>query len=813
MVKRSGFLGTICRCGLLAVAASLTGTVSAQVLEEIIVTATKREEALTDVPISISAIDTEKLINNGWNETTDVLDFVPNVTFYLNGTSTTKLNIRGVHSDGPNPSLEAPVAVFTDGIYNPRPDFVRAPLLDLEGVEVQRGPQATYYGHNATAGSISFRSTRQSLDEADGFLVVEGSAESRNKVDFAYGAPLSDTFGLRFSGALRNTQGHIENIAQDRDEPKNDTSIFRLSGVWVPGDQTDVFFKLERYEADITGEVREPITCGGAGNPTAPAPCRAFDPSASGSLVGQADVAVGVDDRIAEGATILPNYTTRIFGMGSNVTSTITNLADALFMSQSGTFSESTRAALDISHDFGAFTLTSLTGIESGERSPLRDADMTPIAGIFTHGYQDYDYWTEELRLTSNADGPLAWMVGGLIQGTESGSLGQVIHNLNGTWTNNRHDQEDNVLGLFFDINYDLTDTVNLSFGGRYTDVEKTAIDITSRAPLNPDGTPGSFSEILNTGTGFVANLAGPPTFADGIADLGDGTYSEDSFDPYVSVRFAVNDSANVYALWSSAFKAGGFSNGPGTGLPFSVLHPALPDVYEFMGEESESFEIGYKALLADGRVDLNVAAFSTEFTNQHTVVPAFAFGPPPSPGVVFYTTGVDSEQQGVEVDGRLAASDNLTITFAGALLDAEMTDQGMMNFYGCLDCAPRELIQASDWSAAFGATWSAPVGDAYELTLNTEMAFADGYQVAYEGVFEDQAEGDQLLGWQDGWERINVRAALRPINGNWDVSVFGRNVTDNRRTNDYAPDGNATLYYVTRQYGADWGVAFRYNF
>ena len=762
-----------------AVGAGLMGTVSAQVLEEIIVTATKREEALTDVPLSVSAIDTEKLINNGWNETIDVLEFVPNVTFYQNGTSTTKLNIRGVHSDGPNPSLEASVAIFTDGIYNPRPDFVRAPLLDLEGVEVQRGPQATYYGHNATAGSVSLRSTRQSLDEADGFVVVEGSAESRNKVDFAYGAPLSDSLGLRFSGASRNIQGHVDKIAQDRAEPKDNSSIVRLSGVWVPGEQTDVFFKLERYESDLTGEVREPITCGGAGNPTAPAPCRAFDPSANGSLVGQADGALGVDDRIAEGATILPNYTTRIFGMGSNVTSTIANVANARFMSQSGTFSNNTRTALDISHDFGDFTLTSVTGFENGERRINRDADMTPIAGIFTQGHQQYDYWTEEIRLTSNAGGALAWMVGGLMQGLDNSSLNEVVHNLNGIWTTNFHDQEDSTLGLFFDLNFDATDTVNLSFGGRYTDVEKTAVDITSRAPLNADGTHGAFSEILNTGTGFVAALAGPPTFADGIADLGDGTYSEDSFDPYVSVRFAVNDAANVYALWSSAFKAGGFSNGPGTGLPFSVLHPALPDVYEFMGEKSESFEVGYKALLADGRLDLNVAAFSTEFTNQHTVVPAFAFGPPPSPGVVFYTTGVDSEQRGVEVDGRLAASDNLNLTFSGALLDAQMTDEGMMDFFGCLDCAPRELIQASDWSAAFGATWSTPVGDAYELTLNTEMAFAAGYQVAYEGIFEDQATGDELLGWQGGWERINVRGALRPVNGNWDVSIFGRNVTD----------------------------------
>ena len=812
MTNRTGVSATL-PSALIMLVIGFSGNASAQVLEEIIVTATKREESLTDVPISISAIDTERLINNGWNETIDVLEFVPNVTFYQNGTTTTKLNIRGVHSDGPNSSLETPVAVFSDGIYNPSPEYVRAPLLDLEGVEVQRGPQATYYGHNATAGSISFRSRRQSLDEADGFVILEGSAESRNKIDFAYGAPVSDSFGLRLSGAIRDIQGHVENVGQGTSEPESESSIFRLSGVWAPNDQSDVFFKVEQYDFKLTGEVREPITCGGAGNPTAPAPCRAFDPSASGSLVGQADVALGVDDRIAEAATILPNYTTVIFGMGSTVTSTIANVADAAFMSQSHTFTDSMRAALEINYDFGGFTLTSLTGVESGDRDTARDADMTPIAGIYGPSQSGYDYWTEEIRLTSNADGPLVWMVGGLIQNVEINSLGEIVNNLSGVWTANRHDQEDDTFGAFFDVNYDISDAVTLSFGGRYTDVEKVAVDITSAAPLNTDGTPGAFSEILNTGTGFVANLAGPPTFADGTADLGDGVYSEDSFDPYISLRYAINDSANVYALWSSAFKAGGFSNGPGTGLPFSALNPALPDAYEFMGEESQSFEIGYKALLADGRLDLNVAAFSTEFTNQHTVLLAFAFGPPPSPGVVFYTTGVDTEQQGIEIDGRLAASDNLSITFSGALLDAQMTDEGMMDFYGCLDCAPRELIQASDWSASLGLTYSASVGNNYELTLNSEMAFADGYQVAYEGVFEDQATDDQLLGWQDAWERINVRAAFGPIDGNWELSAFGRNITDNRRTNDYAPDGNATLYYVTRQYGADWGVAFRYNF
>ena len=809
--RRTGFFGA-----LLAAFAmnSSPAALSQEVLEEIIVTGTKREQVLTDVPISISAIDAEKLINNGWNEPTDVLEFIPNVTFYKNGTNGTKLNIRGVHSDGPNNSLETPVAIFTDGIYNPSQLFVTAPLLDLENIEIQRGPQATYYGHNATAGSVSFRSRRQPLDGADGFLVLEGSAESRNKVDFAYGAPVTDSFGLRFSGAYRDTQGHVDNIGQNRDEPNAEASLVRLSGVWAaPNDRADLFFKVERYTADITGEIREPITCGGAGNPTQPAPCRAFDPSASGSLVGQIDGALGLDDRINEAATVLPNYTTTIFGMGSTVSSTITNVEDAAFMSQSGTNRESTRAVVEFNYDFDGFTLTSLTGFETGDQDNARDVDMTPIAGNFLHAQAEYDYWTQEVRLVSDSDGRLSWMVGGLIQDNQNESLAQAVDNIAGEWRTNHHTQEDDTLGLFFDLNYDVTDSVTLSFGGRYTDVEKKAGDITSRADLNPNGTPGTSSEILNTATGFVANLAGPPTFADGFADLGDGLYSEDDFSPYVSLRYALNDSANIYALWSTAFKAGGYSNGPGTGLPFSVLHPALPDAYIFAGEESENFEVGYKALLAGGRLDLNVAAFFTEFTNQHTVLTLFAFGPPPSPGVVFTTVGLDTEQQGVEVDGRFAATENLSLTFSGALLDAELADEGMMTLYDCTDCAPRDLIQASPWSASFGLDYYVPFGANFALTLQTEMAFSDGYQVVYEGVFEDQAVGDQLLGWEDPWERINVRAALGPIDGNWEVSIFGRNITDNRRRNDYAVDGNATMYYVTRQNGSDWGLAFRYNF
>ena len=247
------------------------------------------------------------------------------------------------------------------------------------------------------------------------------------------------------------------------------------------------------------------------------------------------------------------------------------------------------------------------------------------------------------------------------------------------------------------------------------------------------------------------------------------------------------------------------------------------PDTYEYDGEESESVEVGYKGLLMDGRLELNAAIFKTEFDNQHTVL--FNTGTPgvSTLGPNFSTAGIDSEQTGFELDGRFAASDNLTLNFSLGLLDATMDEASILTVYGDTICqdgepCPDNLIHAPEWSAALGALYSIPMGD-YELTLGTQMAFSDDYMVAYEGFTKAQAAaarasgGDEQYSWNDSWERINVRAAFGPVDGRWEVSAFGRNITDTRRVNDYAPDGNAGYYYVTRQNGSDYGLAFRLNF
>ena len=727
-------------CMGLVVAMILSGitAVQAEGLDEITVTATKRDSTLTEVPMSIVAVNPAMLVENGWNQTTDILDYVPNVTFYQNGTESIKLNIRGVHSDGPNNTLEASVAVFTDGIYGPSPLFLRAPLLDLQGVEIQRGPQATYFGHNATAGSLSFTSKRQPLDSSDGFLLVEGSGEGHNKVDFAYGAPLSDSFGLRLSGAYRSEDGHIRNVTKDLDVPEFEDSIVRLSAVWQVSDATDVFAKIEDYSSEAKGSNREPLTCGNAGAPWGAFPCAAlFGLGAS----------EGLDDQINGGATVLPNYNVQILNFGPPlflpVTSGIANVADAEFMGRTGTGTDATRFALEINHDFGAFTLTSLTGYESGEYFTHRDADLSPAAALALDSDSEYDFWSEEIRLVSNGES-FDWMVGVMMQNNEIDGINRVIHNQNipnycnplpfgppgcftpgdllggsdvglpfpipgvlgGTdarWERKIHNQEDDTFAVFFDLGFDLSDNLALKLGARYTDVEKTGVTVVESAPMASDGSPGAYSVIVDTSTGFY----------DGITDstAADGDYSETSTDPYVTLQYAVGDNANIYASWSSAFKAGGFTVAPGVSIPLGIL--GYPDTYEYDGEESESVEVGYKGLLMDGRLELNAAIFKTEFDNQHTVL--FNTGTPgvSTLGPNFSTAGIDSEQTGFELDGRFAASDNLTLNFSLGLLDATMDEASILTVYGDSICqdgepCPDNLIHAPEWSAALWAPCTA---------------------------------------------------------------------------------------------------------
>jgi iron complex outermembrane receptor protein len=202
------------RCFVLLCLPSLSHSA---VLEEVIVTAQFREQSLQDVPVSVSALSGEKMMEAGLNKIQDLQAYVPNLTMSENGIGTA-IYIRGIGS-GINQGFEQSVGMYVDGIYYGRAQLARAPFLDLARVEVLRGPQNILYGKNSIAGAISIITAKPS-DEFEGMVAVVYEPKYDEQVfDITLSGPLSDTVGYRFSARKREFSGYIENLTLGRDEP------------------------------------------------------------------------------------------------------------------------------------------------------------------------------------------------------------------------------------------------------------------------------------------------------------------------------------------------------------------------------------------------------------------------------------------------------------------------------------------------------------------------------------------------------------------------------------------------------------------
>ena len=219
---------------------------------EIIVTAQKREQRLIDVPISIIAKSGTELQNAGINDFNDIAARVPNLL--LNDTPANKqIIIRGIGTTGNSFSFEQSVALFVDGIYGGRNRQYNQPFLDIERIEVLRGPQGALFGRNTGAGAISITTARPSQEVlVEAFAEYEVRTNSANATAVVNG-PITDTLSIRIATRYAEDNGWLRNTTLNRVEPQTDQFVGRVSMLWQPGDNVDVFGKLEYSRVDLTG--------------------------------------------------------------------------------------------------------------------------------------------------------------------------------------------------------------------------------------------------------------------------------------------------------------------------------------------------------------------------------------------------------------------------------------------------------------------------------------------------------------------------------------------------------------------------------
>lgn len=699
-------------------------------LEEVVVTATKRTESLQDVPVAVTAITGEKIAEAGIQGLTDLADYIPNVSInYSAGDSPGRIIIRGVGS-GNNAGFEQSVGMFNDDVYQGRARQYLVPFLDVGKVEVLKGPQGTLYGKNTVAGAISVASARPT-DDFEGKVTAQYEVEygSTEYTGYVSGG-LSDNIRGRLAGKYRETEGYVDNIIRDKDEPEAESSALRGSLVWDAGDSVEIFAKLEYAELETKGGTFQ-IT-GTDGTLVAPF-----------GTIRLTDLMTPLEDGRADDKTTLFSE-----------------------LSEESSDTESLNGVVRIDWDLDDLSFTSITGYSDYDASFRQDLDFSDLTLQDGHNDENFDQISQEFRLTSEQGGTLEYIAGIYLERQElvvDQNSDVILSNLGipflpSSTAINSFEQDGESAAAFGQLTWRMTDTLSVMGGLRFAYEKKEA----SLEIINADlgETTSSNNPLTQT---VLRQLAGR------VEGNLDDERSTENWSPTLNLQWDFSDAGMAYAKYSRGFKSGGFNA--------RVSDSTQPEKFEFDDEKVDGFELGAKLTLLGGAATLNTALFYTEFTDRQVsqfLNDGFVVG-----------NAAESTSKGIEIDGRLMASEHLMFGLSLAYLKSEYDE------FMDAACAPAQIrpenplpgcesgVQdlsgettnfAPEWAATFITNFFYPVGESMEFRAALDIIYSDQFYL-------EQSLDPNLV--QDSFTKVNGRIALASIEDTWEVAVIGKNLTD----------------------------------
>lgn len=731
--------GTVCLGTVMSAQGASTKN---NVIEEIIVTAQKREASVQETPISITALSGETLAAEGVSTLEDIAAFTPGLVVGGNATFEFPIALRGVSGAAAGIGADAPTAIYVDGVYLGRPSAAVFDLVDLDRIEILRGPQGTLYGRNTVGGAISLYSKAPS-DQFEAYVGATLSDLSSWNLKGSISGPLSDKVGYRLSASTKETDDWISN--QDGTSVGGSSSKTIRGALSVNpsdsvalifrGDYTDIEDPLMAKTIAIT--TTDPLTLLPVKTPTAAA--GDFDSSTQSERVFQ--------DRDMWGLSV----------------------------------------QLDM--DIGELGLTSISAYREGTSAAQFDADGLP-ARILRSGQggpgEEQDQFTQEIRLTSPGGEMIDWIVG-TYYFTESASY-QLDVELLGAGTNlGRHaENETTNYAVFGQLDWNITDTVTVTAGLRFSDEEKKF------SLLGPIATAGAFDPAsLDDSLSYF-----PPLVP--LQKLPRASW--ESWTPKLGINWQATEDIMAYMSFSKGFKSGGHNAIGGVGDP------------AFDPEKVSSWEVGVKSELLDNRVRMNGALFYYDYQNLQVRIP----GPP---GTTFIQNAAEAEIYGGEIELQVVPTDNLRLTAALSLLHSEYKDytQGEDNpvaASGCLGGNYDTATQICDLSGnrlnrAPEVSYS--VNIEYDFLLSNNALLTPRLSYQYEGELfytEQNIDSDA----HDGWESLNGRLTYTTGDGQTELSLFAKNLTDDRHYTHIIPIGaNSVASGVSqpRTFGAEFSVRY----
>ena len=735
-----------------AIAAS-AGMVHAAVLEEVVVTAQQRAESLQDVPVSVAAITAEKMSDAGVVDLQGLSEYVPNFTINETGISTT-ITIRGI-SSGINPGFEQSVGMYNDGVFYGRDQLARIPMIDMERVEVLRGPQGILFGKNSIAGAVS-QITAKPTDEFEGSITALYEPEhGEEDLRLVLSGPLSDNLSGRVAVLSRELDGYVKNAVTGADEQQESEDVIRATLRWDINEDITANLKTSRSTFDVLGRNMEVYNSIGAPDHiTALNSLQAFQVDASLNYVGDNN------------------------GHFSN--------------------NEVNNTTLSVDWDLDGLTLTSTTGYVDYKFDENCDCDFTGAAVFNAARQEEYSQFSQEFRFTSDLGGDIDYIAGVFFQSTEleyedqivlpdptvitTALIGAGASALSplaaGSSTNRAFNQDGDVWAAFAQLSWSVAEDMRLTVGGRYTEESKDADRMQQHISSLSSPYAGAALPV-GAATDPYNLLYG--VFAIEPYEKITGELDDSSFSPVVTLEWDLSETAMAYATWTRGHKSGGFdarSNGHPDPAVMNAINPltsaAINGSWEFNREKATSIELGSKMSLADGAAELSLAFYSTEYTDLQVSQFDGTLG-------FNVTNAGEASVQGLEIDGRWAVSDQVVLTASAAYLDFNYDKfpnsqcyfgqaSNSPDFPGLCDVAGERKEYTPEFQANLGAAWSDPLTDKLVMDASLDLSYMGDY--IYAANLDPRTE-------QDAYTLLNGRVALSSADGDWELALIGRNLTD----------------------------------
>ena len=782
-------------CALSCVApvalAQVATTVKPDTLEEIVVTAQKREENVQKVSISVQAITAEGLARAGIDNVVRLEQIAPGLVFAKSGNDA-KLAMRGANSNSTFADNTSIVGVFVDGVYRPRASQQTRAFFDVERLEVLKGPQGTLYGRNTLGGAINLYTAAPNFrQEGVAFGITSTYARFNDfRNEWYVNAPVNDNIAFRLAVMSERSDGWIKNLVGRNEGIKDDIAV-RASVLWNITDHVSALLRLSNIAED--GNPGGMFALAGA--------CRAVTPN------GLTDPRGALRDcrnpRRGSGGTAR-------FDSYGNLRTIERDFVNDDYLRERN-------ATLEVNADLGAVTLKSITSYTNYRSLLGNDADYSANPHAREWVQEKNKSFTQELQLSSKPGTPLQWTTGlyaskdelffsysSLRHTLDDLSVRTLVPSTNGVLlplligtplisrvtninnvTNNTQFIESKVSGIFGQASYAIVKDLRLIAGIRSSRETKDAVN--GNAPFLGSLTP---SVVPNTPANFVWDLATATARSDVSKTFTNTTWR-------AGAEYDVNKDILTYATGSTGFLSGVMNQNGTVTLP----------------QKSLSYELGMKSRFMDNRVQLNAALYQATYKDLATT---FQIPNPASPGSVLTlsSNGGEIKASGVEFSLDLIPVENLRIAAGSAFMRAKYGKFGLNLPQQVLNgVAPtNRFIDLSGERPPYTPKVTVSLRASYDIHLGSgtltpiiQSRYSDSYSAAG-GLPYDPA------GFQPSFTQTDLRLMWKSAKGKWSVEAFVENIEDeitNQRTQHGGDGIEQANYGFPRNYGVRVKLSF----